>query len=510
MATYYVDFVNGADANNGLGPDASHASNKPWKTITKALGAAGAASGDTIYLSPAGPFRETVSVAMTSAVAETLVIGDYANQQGFKTSAAVRVTPGPVIVTAFTTNDKTAPSGTTLLNLAGRDFLTFRNIMFVGGLSSIIVTATTQTSTNITFTDCAFLTPQGAGGHMSATCAFNTPFNWLIDRCIFSPTAAASALLFTLVTGTSPAADYDCGVVIRNCVFIASGITQTIRAVNSGTAAQKGGGLDIQNCLSIGTQSSFLTTPATHISTTIPCTVNNCAIVGMGSASSLLSAGTSGQITENYNLLASTNTRTNVSTGANSISDGSYAPLYHFGQERIWGSLIRQFGEPMASSPLLAFGNDGNQTATDHRGVGHIRPAGGASALPAVGAMDRANTFIADTSPIGNGTSAIKVTGPGYAEFLVPVPASQVTISCVVKWDATYAGTKPQLQIDANGRNGVSAETVTAVGSSGSNETLTLSAFTPSRAGDMVTIRVISNDTNGGGLLQVDNFSVTG
>ena len=47
MTTYYVDFVNGLDANNGLGPDASDGTNKPWKTITKLLGAAGMASGDT-------------------------------------------------------------------------------------------------------------------------------------------------------------------------------------------------------------------------------------------------------------------------------------------------------------------------------------------------------------------------------------------------------------------------------------------------------------------------------
>ena len=51
MTVYYVDFVNGLDANNGLGPDASHGSNKPWKTIAKLLGAAGMASGDTTTMS---------------------------------------------------------------------------------------------------------------------------------------------------------------------------------------------------------------------------------------------------------------------------------------------------------------------------------------------------------------------------------------------------------------------------------------------------------------------------
>ena len=122
MTTYYVDFINGLDANNGLGPDASHATNKPWKTIAKLLGAAGMASGDTAYLSPAGPFREVVTIAMTSAASETAIIGDPGNAQGFNTSGGVLVTPADVIWTAYTTNDTTAPSATILLTLRGATF----------------------------------------------------------------------------------------------------------------------------------------------------------------------------------------------------------------------------------------------------------------------------------------------------------------------------------------------------------------------------------------------------
>ena len=40
---------------------------------------------------------------------------------------------GMVQLTAYTTNDKTAPSATTLLNLNGKSNLAFSNIMFVGG-----------------------------------------------------------------------------------------------------------------------------------------------------------------------------------------------------------------------------------------------------------------------------------------------------------------------------------------------------------------------------------------
>lgn len=31
---YYLDYVNGSDSNNGLGPDASHATNKPWTSLS--------------------------------------------------------------------------------------------------------------------------------------------------------------------------------------------------------------------------------------------------------------------------------------------------------------------------------------------------------------------------------------------------------------------------------------------------------------------------------------------
>lgn len=220
-----------------------------------------------------------------------------------------------------------------------------------------------------------------------------------------------------------------------------------------------------------------------------------------------LVANVSGQITEDYNLIVAVTPRTLVTAGTHSISDGSYAPLFHFGQERIWGMVPRPFGEPMAGSPLLGFGNDGSQSATDIRGPGHIRPGGGASALPAVGAYERANTFAKEIGTVRNGANSISIVGPGTQDFLVPVSATATSISVFVQWDATYAGTKPQLIIDANGELGVSTETKTAVGASGAWEQLTLSSFTPSKSG-IVTIRVVSNDTNGAGHMYVDDFAV--
>jgi hypothetical protein len=87
MTTYYVDPVNGLDANNGLGPDASAVSNKPWKTLAKLLGAAGFASGDTAYLAP-GTYREVVTVAMTSATVTTSILAIPRTRKDSRQAAA--------------------------------------------------------------------------------------------------------------------------------------------------------------------------------------------------------------------------------------------------------------------------------------------------------------------------------------------------------------------------------------------------------------------------------------
>lgn len=504
MTDYYLNPVDGNDGANGLGPDPLHATNKPWKTLTKALGAAGIASGDRVFLSP-GTFRETVAVAMTSAVAETKVLGDPFNEKGFKTAGGTFVAPGPVVLSAFTTNDKTAPSGTTLFNFSGRDFLTFERIMFVGGSATAMLTATTTTSTNVVFRDCALI-PGIADQVLAATTVFGTGLSWLFERCYFGPTRVAAGLTFTAPTGAG--SDYDLDVTIRDSVFLETGTTRVIGLVTTGAGAQKPGGIEVRNCSNIGSASFFAITTALA-ATSIPCVVDNCMIFcGNSTALTVNGAGGLGSLTEDYNLIYAITPRSNVNTGAHTVTNASYALLFHFGQERIWGSPVpRAFLEPLAGSPLLAFGNDGSQQATDVRGK--PRPAGGASPLPAVGGYERGNTAAPDPSPIGGGSgAAVKLIGPGYSEYLVALSgAGTYTISYVVKWDGTYTGTKPQLTIDAQPTLGVAAETKTATGGSGSNETLTLSAITVAKAG-IVVVRLVSSDTNGAGVVQADDFAV--
>jgi hypothetical protein len=508
VTVYYADFVNGNDADNGLGPDASHGSNRPWKTIAKALGAAGISSGDTVYLSPAGPFREVVTVAMTSAVAETFVLGDPWNSQGFRTAGGVLVSPGRVEWTAFLTNDTTAPSTTTLLNLAGRDFLTFRNLVMVGannGTASC-VNATTTAPTNIEFEDVAFI-PYFNDQVIAATTTFGVPFVWRINRCYFGPTLNTSCIGFNAPSGAA-GADYDVDVEITNCLFLVSGAGQSINLNASTVNTFNPGGCYIRNCTFV--DSRAILTDADW-STSIPAEITNCAVFGLSNTG--IGGGATGNVFEDWNLVyATTPIDADVTSGGNSVTDASYAALFNFfNADRIWGAPEpRPWMEPLKDSPALTFGNDGNQPTLDLETL--PRPV---TALAAVGAFGvRHNTFRRDTAPIGGGGfSALRIVGPGDYGFRIPVEDGvSYDISIDVEWDATYddSVSKPQFRVDANPRIGVAEQVVTATGSSGSPETLTLSTITPSGPDfDFIVVRVLSRDADGGGLVQTDDLTIT-
>lgn len=499
MTIYFVDFINGLDANNGLGPDASHATNKPWKTIAKLLGAAGMASGDTAHLSPAGPFRETVSVAMTSAVAETFILGDPTNAQGFKSSGGVLVVPGEVILTAYTTNDTTAPAATVTLNLNGRDFLTFQYLTIIGGNASpSCVTAVTTNSVNIVFRDCKMISGHVSNSVLSYTGLADIASNWIIDRCrVFC--YSNNAIAITLPTSAS--ADYDSNFSIQNSEVVCLN-SNGISVAATGAAAFKAGGVDVLNCTLI-TRSCALTTTGANLSTAIPCTCNNSLIIsGAGAA---LNANAVGQITENYCRIISASPRTNVTAGANSIADMSHAPLIDLGFPQQLGFMSRPYWGASANSPLLGFGSVGAPLVDI---LNRPRPSGGASIVNAVGAYERHDIAIQETSVTQAGASAIKIIGPGDHDFQIPVDASSTTISIYMRYDTNHAATnKPQAILLANAAIGVATETKTMTAVVDTWEQLTFSAITPTSKG-IVTIRLISRSAAGNGIAYFDSASV--
>lgn len=498
-----MDFVHGLDTNNGLGPDASHASNKPWKTITKLVGATGFASGDTGYLSPSGPFREVVTVNMTSATAETQIIGDPANAQGFKDSGGVLVASGDVILTAYLTNDTTAPSGTSTLNTNGKDFLTFKNIFIMGGTNgSACIVGTTSHATDIKFINCAFNQGGTNNNLINHTGLADTASNWTFDSCYFGiHTSSASGILITLPTST--VADYDANIQIKNCVFAMSGGSNHINITASGANSFKGGGVDCHNCTFVGGGSSAFRTASANMSTSIPCTIYNSVIIG--TSGTAINANAAGQILEDNNRILAVTPRANVTAGAASISDASHAPLYELGFEFISGRQPRPFGMPMVGSPLLGRGATAGGPTVDI--LARPRPAGGASTSYAWGAYERHDTAVRETSVVDAGSNAIKIVGPGDHDFIIPVDATSTTITVRARYDTNHATTnKPQATILNGEEIGVATETKTMTAAVDTWETISFSSFTPTAKG-FVTLRLISRSAAGNGIAYFDTVA---
>ena len=491
MTVYYVR-KSGNDSNAGTSPAAA------WLTIGKALGASGISSGDTVYIGP-GVYREKATVAMTSAVAETFVIGDV-------TGAYTGDTPGEVRITNYLTNDSTASTQQSLIDLNGRDYLTFRNITFAKTTNTATqiysIDATTEVSTNIKIQDCTFYMwdATGDGGNKGITVHFESDdvLHWEITRCIFFN--VISSIAIDLIATDATVSDWDVDFVISNCLFMV--MTNAPAVYMAGSTNVKPGGLIVKNCTHIGDTGLFETS---NTSTTFPCYAYNNLIIS-GWTAYVFNAGVSGQIVENYNYIMASIPRNNVSTGANSISDGSFAPLLSMGQELQWGQRPRPYMTPVPGSPLLGFGNHASAPTTD--AANRPRPAGGQSTLNAVGAYELHDTGTEETTVYDSAPSSMKIVGPGDHEFLIPVNPIATNITIMVRYDTNHAATnKPQVQLLANSSIGVSAETLTMTDGVDTWERLEFTTFVPTDYG-VVTLRCLSRSAAGSGIAWFDSITV--
>jgi hypothetical protein len=462
-------------------------------TIGAILANANAAvtNGDTVYIG-AGVYREVVTMGL-SPTAEVVVAGDV---DGSKTGDA-----GEIQWTAYLTSDTAIPSSTAVLITNQKDFFTFRFITFIGG-NAATISSSNASSTDWKIEDCTFIT--GFHGnqninHIFCTGGFGVALNWTVDRCRFL-SGGRTSINITLTTGSG--ADYDANFLIRDCICI-SGAGSFVSVTTSGTSTEEGGGVDVVNCTYFG-QGAILATVSVRVSLSVPCTINNSVSYGGGIS---INSAESGAMVEDYNLLyGGTAPRALTATGTHSVSSGYYAPLFFVGQELQYGANLRPFGMPAgAASPLLGFGNDGNAPSVDI--LNRIRPAGGASTGTAVGAYEYHDSAVRETSTVRTGSSAIKFSGPGDHEFVVPVNNALTTIKIYTQFDGSYAGTKPQMQIINGTEIGVADATATAVGSSGSWEELSLT-FTPTAKG-IITVRLISNSTAASGNAYFDDFSIS-
>lgn len=385
--------------NNASGASPAEA----WLTFTKALGATGIFSGSTTYVG-AGSYKEVISIGMTSATVDTIIQGDITGQY---TGDA-----GSVIYTAYTAGDYSTPSASVALNLNGRDFLTFKDIKFIGG-SGTVIQANTLSSTNINFTRCDILSGgQNVSVGILLTLGADVIGTWVIDSCIFVK-GSGNPISITLTRPS--AADLDANIQIKNCIFI-GGAATSIALASTGANTFKAGGVDIYNCSHFD-GASFVGIADANLSTTIPCTVYNCYLY-MGGSAFGLQANLAGQILEDYNIIASSNARSNVTAGTHSISSGTISPLFYTGIEYPQQGILRPFGMPLPGSPILGFGNQAGSPTTDI--VNRTRPntnqvyivdwatatAGGARTLTNTNKLWGVNSYQQGTISIVGGTGS--------------------------------------------------------------------------------------------------------
>jgi hypothetical protein len=469
-----------------------------YRLIDGGVSATPAQSGDTVYVG-AGTYRQTLIVQQTPTFNGVIsIVGDV--------TGAFTGDAGMVQLTAFTTNDKSAPSSSILLDLSSRSNYSFANILFVGGQTSLLAsTSSSNPSQNITFTDCAFQVGSVSQSILDLTVKYFIKSMWLFERCHFGPTSS-NAFNVTLTQG-SLYGDYDIYLLYRQCVFLGTG---TINVSATGSGAFFGGGIRVWNCTAI-LSGRLILVNGSSASAIFPCTVYGCFIWG----AVILTSSDAGRVIEDYNLLYSGIPRSGVTAGANSSSSNNYASLFHFGQERIWGGLPRPFGEPLAGSPLLGFSVAGG-TGPDVTPIADLfsrwRPAGSATSAVAVGALERGNTAAQGTSPAPTaGTHVWKNTGAWQQDFLIPVSAVASGFSIQVQRDSNYAsarGSLPTLEILANPGIGVAYQKITDTGSASAWNTLTAAAFTPTGSG-WVTVRVTSYDLSGASVVAFAVATVT-
>lgn len=490
MPTYYVS-PSGNNANTGLGPTAALA----WLTIAKALGAAGISSGDTVYIAP-GVYRETVTVNMISAVAETRVLGDPLNAQGFRDAAGALLTPGIVRWTGYTTNDKTAPSANATFSINGRDYLTFEKIYFVAS-DAQIVSASVANATNLTFRDCTFIASSELAGQLFACTTVQDNSAFLFERCVFL--CGTVYAIYLVPTGTG-----NLNIIVRNCLFLGPRDAACIYLFGG---AVNGNGLLIEGntfawCL------YAIRITATNAAQANPAIVRNNLLIGCLNGFFGNTAGTEAQWVEDYNLINATTPRTNVTAGANSISNGSYSCLFEAGYGLISGLLPRPFFEPIVGSPILGFGDGGAFTSVEDK-WGRTRPSGGASLLKSVGCWERHDFGAKELTTVDASDASIALTGPGDHEVIVAVDPVPTTIGIRARYDANHgAGTPPQVILLAGPEIGVATQTRTMAAAVNTWETLTFATFTPTAKG-WVRLRLLNRAAAGTGIAYFDTVTIT-
>ena len=388
MATYYVR-TDGNNANAGTGP----ASNQAWETIAKAITSA-VAPGDTIYIAP-GIYREsalTPTFTNPSNNSQRIsYIGDTSASQ------FTGVSSGPVIITTYATNT----SGTTAQLMSwSKDYTSFTNLCFIGY----------PTTSSPTFGQLMYITgiypifikclvQQPSTSTQNSGILYIATYN---ARGIDIRKSVILNCNLTIQGSGTAAGQWDSQSRVEDCIIQANNSHFNMQAVRIySDPVSTLGGVTINNNYLSGYGGVGVVNTG---SSTYPAIVQNNYIEASNVA---LSAGATNQMTQTYNVLFGSITRTNVSSSATSYEN---AFAFKNGDiSRIQGWADYTFTGPITNNSLQV--NTGINTlspATDIYGVTWNTPS-----TPTIGAAEYYNySPVGSYMPTDRNASAITIA-PG-------------------------------------------------------------------------------------------------
>lgn len=404
MTDYFVR-LSGSDSNAGTSAGAA------WRTIGKALGASGIASGDQVYIG-AGIYRESVTCNLTSPTATTNVIGDVTGE--FTGDV------GEVIWTGYTNGWHNTPGNSPLI-LNGRDYLSFSNLSLIAGAGGNCVHASTATPSNITLTNCMM---QAYGAiPINILAGFGVALNWVIDRCFIAAMNGQNSIVMTHTTGTG--ADWDVNVQVRDSIIFTNG-GSGVQVTNSGTSANEGGGVYLERC-TIFAATGFLAS-STRNSLTYPSTVKDCLIfAGTG-----MSSGESGSLLDSGgNIMTGGVTNVTLHGTTRTSTHDFPAPVMSFGHEWMWGVQPRRAFAPMfveaISRGLIGSASTDMEGRARPEGSGRFIDSGTATAGAATTLTDSGKSW-ATNEHVGRRVVTTGGTGAGQYKHISSNTATVLTI----------------------------------------------------------------------------------